>query len=125
MKCGFCEHIYEDWKHILTCPGAGGTIDRNESFDSLKVEQKQFNVQDDIREAIDHGITFFNRNQERKDTPRNTPHFPRTLQPRKILMNDAFTAQSNTGWGHFLKGNISHTWGKILRQKRIRYDRSL
>jgi hypothetical protein len=55
-------------KHIPTCPGAGATINRNESFDSLKIKQKQFDVQDDIWAAIDHGIEFFNRHQERKDT---------------------------------------------------------
>jgi hypothetical protein len=44
-------------------------------MDSLKLEQKQFNVQDGIWEAIDHGIMFFNRYQERNDTKRYTPPF--------------------------------------------------
>jgi hypothetical protein len=59
-------------------------------MESLKIEQKQFDVQDDIWEAIDHGIAFFNIYQERKDTPLHTSHFPRKLQPRRILINDAF-----------------------------------
>jgi hypothetical protein len=103
MQCCFCEHIDEDWKHILTCPGAGTTINRSESFDSLKLEQKHFDVQDDIWEAIDHGIKFLNRYQEQKDAPRHTPHLPRTIQPRNILLNDAFAAQSKIGWENFLK----------------------
>jgi hypothetical protein len=89
------------------CPGAGATINRNESFDSLKLEQKQFDVQDDIWAAIYHGIDFFNRYQEWKDTPHHIPPFPRTLQPREILLNDAFAAQSKIGWGNFLKGRIT------------------
>jgi hypothetical protein len=48
MKFCFCEHIGENWKYILTCPGAGAIINRNEAFYSLKLEQKQFDVQDDI-----------------------------------------------------------------------------
>jgi hypothetical protein len=65
---------------------------RNESIDSLKLEQKQFDAEDDIWGAIDHGKTFFNRYQEQKYTPRQTPPFPRTMHPRKIPLNDAFTA---------------------------------
>jgi hypothetical protein len=108
----------EDWKHIITCPGAGAKINRNESFDSLKLEQNQFDIQDDIWEAIDHGITFFHIHQERKDAPRHTPPFPRTIQPRKILLNDAFTAQSKIGWGNFLKGRIfAKNGGKSSAQK--------
>jgi hypothetical protein len=55
MNCCFSEQIYEDWKHILTCTGVGTTMKRNESFDSLKSEQKRFDVQNNIWEAIDHG----------------------------------------------------------------------
>jgi hypothetical protein len=118
LQCCFCEHDDEDWKHILTCPGAGETINRNESFDSLKLEQKQFDVQEEIWAAIEHGVSFFNIHQERKDTPRHITPFPRTLQPRDILLNDAFAAQSKIGWGNFLKGIITQKWSKLLRPKR-------
>jgi hypothetical protein len=63
MQCCFCEYTDEDWQHILTCPGSGATINRNESIDSLKLEQKQFDADEDIWEAIDHGMKFFNRHQ--------------------------------------------------------------
>jgi hypothetical protein len=65
-------------------PIAGATINRNESFDSLKFEQKQFDVQDVIWKAIEHGMNFFNRHQERKDSPQHTSPFPGTLQLKKI-----------------------------------------
>jgi hypothetical protein len=118
MQCCFCEHTDEAWQHILTCPGAGATINRNELMDSIKLEPKKIDVQDDIWEAIDHGITFCNRYQEQKDTPHHKTPFPRTLQPRKILLNDVFAAQSKTEGGNFLKGRISQKWGKLLRPKR-------
>jgi hypothetical protein len=102
----------------MTCPGTGATININESCDSLKLEQKQFDIQEDIWAAIDHGIEFFNRYQERKDTPRYIPPFLRTLRPREILLNDAFAAQSKIGWGNFLKGIITQKWSKLLRPKR-------
>jgi hypothetical protein len=114
----FCENVDDDWKHIITCPGACATITRNESFNSLKLKQKQFDVQDNIWAAIEHGVAFFNRHQERKYTPRHIPPFPRNLQPREILLNDAFAAQSKIGWGNFLKGRISQKWGKLLHPKR-------
>jgi hypothetical protein len=91
----------------MPCPGTGATINRNESFDSLKLEQKQFDVQEDIWAAIDHMTVFFNKYQERKDTPCHIPPFPRTLRPREILLNNAFAAQSKIGWGNFLKGRIT------------------
>jgi hypothetical protein len=90
----------------------------NESVDSPKLEQEQFDVQDDIWAAIYHGIALFNRYQEHKDTPRHSPPFRRTLRPREILLNDAFAAQSKIGWGNFLKGRITQKWSKLLRPKR-------
>jgi hypothetical protein len=89
-------------------------INRNESLDILKLEQKQFDMQDDIWNAIEHGIDFFNDYQEREGSPRHIPPFPGTLQPRKICINDAFAAQTKIGWGNFLKGKISWTYGKLL-----------
>jgi hypothetical protein len=118
LKCCFYEHINEDWQHILTYPGEGATINRNESFDSLKIDQTQFYVQDDIWIAIYHGISFFNTHQEREGSSRHIPPFSGTLQPRKILLNDAFAAQSKIGWGNFFKGRISQKWGKLLHPKR-------
>jgi hypothetical protein len=112
------KHDGEDWKHVLTCPGAGATINRNEYFNSLKLEQKQFDVQEEIWAAIDHGVSFFNRYQERKYTHRHIPPFPRTLRPREIILNDAFAAQSKIGWGKFLKGRITQKWSKLLCPKR-------
>jgi hypothetical protein len=118
VQCCFCESIDEYWKHIITCTGAGANINRKESFNSLKCEKQQFDVQDNMWADIDHGVAFFNRHQERKDTPRSIPPFPRTLQPREIILNDAFAAQSKIGWGNFLKGRIFQKWGKLLRPKR-------
>jgi hypothetical protein len=37
--CCFCESEDEDWRHVLSCPGTGATIKRNESWDSLKAAQ--------------------------------------------------------------------------------------
>jgi hypothetical protein len=89
-------------------------------FDSLKLEQKQVDVQDDIWAAIDHGIVFFNIHQERKDTPHDIPPFSRTLQHREILLNDAFAAQSKSGWVNFLKGRITQNGANSSAQKEHR-----
>jgi hypothetical protein len=87
----------------MTCPCTGAMVNRNESFNSLKLEQKKCNMQYNVWNAIEHVINFFNNYQEREGSQRHISPFPGTLQPRKILTNDAFTAQTKIGWGKFLK----------------------
>jgi hypothetical protein len=116
--CCFCDSEDEDWKHILSCPGLGATIKRNESCNSLKASQSHFDIPTETWLAIEHRIQYFNTYQEKKETPQHVPPFNGSFVPRKILLNDAFASQSKIGWINFLKGRISRKVGRLLTSKR-------
>jgi hypothetical protein len=58
--CCLCGREADDWNHILSCPGPGATIKRNESWDSLKSSQAHFDIPTEFWLAIEHGIKYFN-----------------------------------------------------------------
>jgi hypothetical protein len=99
MLCCFCENYEDDWQHVLSCPGTGTIINRTESCESLKLEHKQFNIQEDIWKAIGYGINFFNNHQEREGSPGHTSLFPGTMQLIKIHINNAFASQTKYEMG--------------------------
>jgi hypothetical protein len=54
--CCFCESKDEDWRHVLSCPGTGATIKKDESWESLKTTQAHIDIPIDIWNTIEHGL---------------------------------------------------------------------
>jgi hypothetical protein len=111
-----CENIDEYWKHIITCPGAGATINRNEYLKSLKLEQKQSDVQYDIWASIDNGVAPFIPHTPRIERyPSSHSTLPKDT-PTKIDSSQRRLCRTlKIGGGNFLKVRISQKWGKLIR----------